>query len=172
VPFTLVRASRGKVTRAEPITALYEQGRVHHIGAFSQLEDQMCAFTVEFDALSVDDREVDSVVVDEGEPDELANTRKTDPECASLGGIDVELTNEAARPGEFHDFARLGRIVVDRVAIGGQQVSVWRKHQCERSAQVIVLEYGRTSAGRSASGAGLRYRKDILGSDALVASGF
>jgi phage terminase large subunit-like protein len=28
---------------------LYEQGRVHHIGAFSQLEDQMCAFTVEFD---------------------------------------------------------------------------------------------------------------------------
>jgi phage terminase large subunit-like protein len=44
VPFTAVRASRGKITRAEPIAALYEQGRVHHLGAFPQLEDQMCAF--------------------------------------------------------------------------------------------------------------------------------
>jgi phage terminase large subunit-like protein len=43
-PFTAVRASRGKITRAEPIAALYEQGRVHHLGAFPQLEDQMCAF--------------------------------------------------------------------------------------------------------------------------------
>jgi phage terminase large subunit-like protein len=40
-----VRASRGKVTRAEPIAALYEQGRVHHLGLFPELEDQMCAFT-------------------------------------------------------------------------------------------------------------------------------
>ncbi|MGH7031987.1 MAG: hypothetical protein ACREEZ_16355, partial [Stellaceae bacterium] len=33
---------RGKVTRAEPVAALYEQGRVHHLGAFPLLEDQMC----------------------------------------------------------------------------------------------------------------------------------
>ena len=44
VPFAAVRASRGKVTRAEPVAALYEQGRVHHLGAFPQLEDQMCGF--------------------------------------------------------------------------------------------------------------------------------
>jgi phage terminase large subunit-like protein len=44
-----VWASRGKVIRAEPVSALYEQGRVHHVGAFQQLEDQMCAFTVDFD---------------------------------------------------------------------------------------------------------------------------
>jgi phage terminase large subunit-like protein len=44
VPFAAVRASRGKVARAEPVAALYEQGRVHHIGAFPQLEDQMCGF--------------------------------------------------------------------------------------------------------------------------------
>jgi phage terminase large subunit-like protein len=44
-PFAAVRASRGKVTRAEPVAALYEQGRVHHLGVFPQLEDQMCAFT-------------------------------------------------------------------------------------------------------------------------------
>ena len=47
VPFTAVRASRGKVTRAEPVAALYEQGRVHHLGAFPQLEDQMCAFVAD-----------------------------------------------------------------------------------------------------------------------------
>jgi phage terminase large subunit-like protein len=40
--FAAVRASRGKITRAEPVAALYEQGRVHHLGAFPQLEDQMC----------------------------------------------------------------------------------------------------------------------------------
>jgi phage terminase large subunit-like protein len=48
VPYSSVWASRGKVTRAEPISALYEQGRVHHVGPFSTLEDQMCAFTVDF----------------------------------------------------------------------------------------------------------------------------
>ncbi len=44
VPYRAVRASRGKVVRAEPIAALYEQGRVHHVGLFAELEDQMCAF--------------------------------------------------------------------------------------------------------------------------------
>jgi phage terminase large subunit-like protein len=44
-PFAAVRASRGKVTRAEPVAALYEQGRVRHLGTFPQLEDQMCGFT-------------------------------------------------------------------------------------------------------------------------------
>jgi predicted phage terminase large subunit-like protein len=47
--FTAVRASRGKVVRAEPVAALYEQGRVHHIGAFPQLEDQMTNFTSDID---------------------------------------------------------------------------------------------------------------------------
>jgi hypothetical protein len=47
--FRQVWASRGKVIRAEPVSALYEQGRVHHVGAFQQLEDRMCAFTVDFD---------------------------------------------------------------------------------------------------------------------------
>lgn len=47
-PYRSVWASRGKVTRAEPISALYEQSRVHHVGPFPRLEDQMCAFTVDF----------------------------------------------------------------------------------------------------------------------------
>jgi phage terminase large subunit-like protein len=44
VPVKLVRASRGKITRAEPISALYEQARVHHVGGFPELEDEMCSF--------------------------------------------------------------------------------------------------------------------------------
>lgn len=40
-----VHASRGKYTRAEPISALYEQGRAHHVGALSELEDQMTTWT-------------------------------------------------------------------------------------------------------------------------------
>lgn len=43
-PFTAVRASRGKAVRAEPIAALYEQGKVHHVGALAELEDQMVTF--------------------------------------------------------------------------------------------------------------------------------
>jgi predicted phage terminase large subunit-like protein len=49
VPFTAVHAARGKVARAEPVAALYEQGRVHHLGAFPALEDQMCGFVHDFD---------------------------------------------------------------------------------------------------------------------------
>ena len=42
IPVKKVTATRGKAVRAEPISALYEQGRVHHIGSFPQLEEQMC----------------------------------------------------------------------------------------------------------------------------------
>lgn len=42
VSYTAVHATRGKTLRAEPIAALYEQGRVHHVGTFGPLEDQMC----------------------------------------------------------------------------------------------------------------------------------
>jgi phage terminase large subunit-like protein len=45
LPVTTVHASRGKVTRAEPIAALYEQGRISHCGAFPELEDQQVLFT-------------------------------------------------------------------------------------------------------------------------------
>jgi phage terminase large subunit-like protein len=44
VSYKAVHASRGKVVRAEPISALYEQKRVHHVGLFAELETQMCSF--------------------------------------------------------------------------------------------------------------------------------
>lgn len=42
VSYKSVHASRGKQVRAEPISALYEQGKIHHVGSFPALEDQMC----------------------------------------------------------------------------------------------------------------------------------
>ena len=44
VPVTAVRATRGKFLRAEPVAALYAQGRVRHAGAFQALEDELCDF--------------------------------------------------------------------------------------------------------------------------------
>ncbi len=44
VPYTAVHAAQGKRTRAEPVAALYEQGKVHHVGGFAKLEDQMCVW--------------------------------------------------------------------------------------------------------------------------------
>jgi phage terminase large subunit-like protein len=45
IAYRAVRATRGKRLRAEPAAALYEQGRVRHVGAFARLEDQMCRYT-------------------------------------------------------------------------------------------------------------------------------
>ena len=42
VPYRAVRAARGKQPRAQPVASLYEQGRVHHVGLFEDLEDQCC----------------------------------------------------------------------------------------------------------------------------------
>ncbi|GLI23475.1 DNA-packaging protein [Xanthobacter flavus] len=44
VSYREVTASRGKVARAEPVAALYEQSCVRHVGAFPEMEDQMCSF--------------------------------------------------------------------------------------------------------------------------------
>jgi len=49
VKFRKVHASRGKYVRAEPLSLLYERGRVHHVGMFGALEDQMCNFTPDMD---------------------------------------------------------------------------------------------------------------------------
>lgn len=62
VPVTLVHASRGKVVRAEPISALYEQGRVHHVGRFDKLEDQMCLFAQDMSRTEGSPDRVDALV--------------------------------------------------------------------------------------------------------------
>lgn len=47
VPYSTVRATRGKITRAEPVAALWEQKRAHIVGMMPTLEDQMCCYTVD-----------------------------------------------------------------------------------------------------------------------------
>ena len=44
ISFKAVRAARGKILRAEPVAALYEQGKVHHVGYFPELEDELCSY--------------------------------------------------------------------------------------------------------------------------------
>ena len=62
VPFKAVHASRGKSARAEPVAALYEQGRVRHGAVMTELEDQMCAMTLRgFEGRGSPDR-VDALV--------------------------------------------------------------------------------------------------------------
>lgn len=58
LPVKQVRASRGKLTRAEPIAALYEQGLVHHVGAFPALEDQL----TDYDGTGVSPDRLDAAV--------------------------------------------------------------------------------------------------------------
>lgn len=45
IAYRKVVATRGKLIRAEPVAALYEQGRAHHVGMFADLEDQLCNWT-------------------------------------------------------------------------------------------------------------------------------
>ena len=49
-----VTATRGKLTRAEPVAALYEMGKVHHVGSFRKLEDQLCSYNPEMNQSSPD----------------------------------------------------------------------------------------------------------------------
>ena len=45
IPLKAVHATRGKMVRAEPVSQLYEQGKIHHVGTFPELEDQLCEYT-------------------------------------------------------------------------------------------------------------------------------
>lgn len=60
ISYAKVHASRGKYTRAEPIAALYEQGRVHHVGFFPALEDELCEY--EFTSNEPSPNRLDSMV--------------------------------------------------------------------------------------------------------------
>ena len=54
ISYRSVRATRGKALRAEPVAALYEQGRVHHVELLTDLEDQMCDYDPEISKKSPD----------------------------------------------------------------------------------------------------------------------
>ncbi|MBV8563841.1 MAG: DNA-packaging protein [Methylobacteriaceae bacterium] len=62
IAFRAVRATRGKVLRAEPVSALYEQGRVSHLGIHAELEDQMVEFTPQRNGAGASPDRVDALV--------------------------------------------------------------------------------------------------------------
>ena len=76
VPVRPVRASRSKWLRAEPVAALYERGRVAHLGTHKDLEDEMCLFG----------------------PDGLAGGRSPDRVDALVWAVTALALNDAARP--------------------------------------------------------------------------
>ncbi|HEU0117878.1 MAG TPA: terminase family protein [Alphaproteobacteria bacterium] len=79
VLFKPVRALRGKAERAMPVAALYEQGRVRHVGSLAALEDQMCRFTGNADQGSPD--RVDALV---WALTELSEMRRGEPKIRVL----------------------------------------------------------------------------------------
>jgi len=60
VSYKSVHASKGKIARAEPIVALYEQGKIDHVGMFDKLEDEMTAWDINIDDYSPNN--IDSLV--------------------------------------------------------------------------------------------------------------
>lgn len=81
VPVIKVRASKGKWTRAEPVAGLYEQGRVHHIGVHTELEDQMCDFDPSGTVEGKSPDRMDAVVWGLAE---LSNRKQAEPRIRSL----------------------------------------------------------------------------------------
>jgi phage terminase large subunit-like protein len=82
VPVNMVRASRGKFLRAEPVSALYEQGRVKHVGArLAALEDEMCDFAEGSLSSGASPDRVDALVY---AVTELTGKQKAEPRIRSL----------------------------------------------------------------------------------------
>jgi phage terminase large subunit-like protein len=81
VPVATVRATRGKWLRAEPVAALYAEGRVSHVGSFAKLEDEMCDFGIEGLSKGRSPDRLDALV---WALTELMLTRAPDPQVRSL----------------------------------------------------------------------------------------
>ena len=123
VPYSTVTASRGKQLRAEPVSALYEQGRVHHVGNFPELEQEQATWTPDskwspdrLDAL-VWGLTFLGLVGGVGDAfitawkDEIANRKPAPPpELKSLPHhvnlIDRPVANERCKGGSTHRFQR------------------------------------------------------------------
>jgi phage terminase large subunit-like protein len=117
VSYKAVHASRGKAIRAEPISALYEQKRVHHVGFFAQLEDQLCDWNPQTDTDSPD--RLDALVWALTELSEYSTQlglldfyRQTQEEImAKRNGTSAELLSRAKKREEgFHPEAEIAEV--------------------------------------------------------------
>lgn len=149
VPYRAIHASRGKAIRAEPISALYEQGVVHHVGAFPRLEDQLCAFTPDFDtqAAGYSPDRLDALVwaltelmVHDGTP--VIATGDRDIVCDP---IDI--------PPDWPRVYALS-IAQDRVSV------VWGAHSKQEDTVYIYAEYAATRNDLAVHAAAIRDRAE------------
>lgn len=118
VPVRLVRAVKGKYIRAQPVSMLAEQGRLHHIGIFPKLEDQICVMTPDSDKNRHDDR-ADAMIwamtdlrgITEGSYMDTYGFRycnscgkafrKTYAKCPNCGNESDKQNEKPARPGQW-----------------------------------------------------------------------
>lgn len=98
VPFREVTASRGKIARAEPVSALYEQGRIRHAGFFVALEDQMAEMT-------------SNGYVGDGSPDRVDALVWALSELfnACAAEVPIVMPFSASRPNSMPDWTNYGR---------------------------------------------------------------
>jgi phage terminase large subunit-like protein len=92
IPFRAVRASRGKRIRAEPVSSLSEQHKIHHVGSFPDLEDQLCNWDATGDEKSPDRLDAfvwgfTELIVEGGEDYEAPETTATSSIRSKLGGF-------------------------------------------------------------------------------------
>lgn len=114
VSYRAVHATRGKAIRAEPIAALYEQNRVHHVGFFARLEDQMCDFNPGVEMVSSPDR-MDALVWGltelSSEPEcGLFALWREEAERLAEGGKAAKPSTARRQEGQGEVFHRLGRV--------------------------------------------------------------
>jgi predicted phage terminase large subunit-like protein len=118
VPVRLVHASRAKITRAEPISALFEQHRAHMVGAYPELEDELCSF--EPGTADSPDR-LDSMVW--AITDLMVGYQAQPIKIVMPIVVSIPRHNPFARSGPIHS-AKAMRIKSRPMAIGGPRVSL------------------------------------------------
>jgi predicted phage terminase large subunit-like protein len=127
VSFKAVHASRGKITRAEPIAALAEQHRIHLAGAFPELEDQLCSFeagsTASPDRLDAMVWALTELMIDGAEPGiigfyKMLNEERARGEHPLLTEKPAAMVKMLAPPGVSHLYTMDGKCIAipaDRV---------------------------------------------------------
>ena len=99
VPYKEVHASRGKITRAEPISLLYERGLIHHVGSYPELEDEMCTYEpVMMEKRKYSPNRMDALV---WAMTELFATEAADLQDAFFGASQMSSSQAPTSAGEF-----------------------------------------------------------------------
>ena len=123
ISYKKVTASRGKVIRAEPVSSLYEQHRVHHIGTLSKLEDELTQWDPSVDATSPNrlDACVWGITELAAGSDGWAGYVKGEAQIAAARGhIPAIATERIDVAGNNHDVCECGSVIWNKIA--GKQV--------------------------------------------------